>query len=283
MYNFNIEKINESVWVFKNAVKNSQDYIDYLEKTQEWKDWYIFGKTSEGPDWPPTTFSSFPTEEEWQASKTYGDTEIGGKNYFANQIDDLFYHATKAYVEANNVSLDNWSVDGWNIAKYIPNPEEFPDYVMMHHTDFQREFSYNPGLKFAITAVFYLNENYDGGEVQFRFLDENNPLIVKEDYSYKPRQGDIVVFPSGPPHYHGVKAVSNGEKYIIRNYWRYDYPGHPLWLKLQEKYGEDIWRQLEEQRLKFNRNSDNVKNINNIPFWLEFEEYYKKEIEMLDS
>jgi hypothetical protein len=282
VYNFDIEKINESVWVFKNAFKNAQEYIDYLEKNQEWKDWYIFGKATDGPEWRATTFTSFPTEEEWQASKTYGDTELGGKNYFANQIDDLFYYATKAYAEANNVSLDNWSVDGWNIAKYIPNPEKLPNYVMMHHTDFQREFSHNPGLKFGVTAVFYLNDNYDGGDIQFRFLDENDSSIIKEDYSYKPKQGDVVVFPSGPPHYHGVKAVLNGEKYIIRNYWRYDYPGHPLWLKLQEKYGEDVWRQLEDQRLKFNRNSDNVTNINNIPFWMGFEEYYKKEIEMLD-
>lgn len=282
MYNFDIEKINESVWVFKNAVKNAQEYIDYLEKNQEWKDWFIFGKASDGPKSTSVTFKSFPSEKEWQDSKTYEDTAPGGKNYFASQIDDLFYHATKVYVEANNVSLDNWSVDGWNIAKYIPNPEEFPDYVMMHHTDFQREFSHNPGLKFGVTAVFYLNDDYDGGDIHFRFLDENDSSIIKEDYSYKPKQGDIVVFPSGPPHYHGVKAVFNGEKYIIRNYWRYDYPGHPLWLKLQEKYGEDVWRQLEDQRLKFNRNHENVTVVNNIPFWMEFEEYYKKEIEMLD-
>ena len=67
MYNFDIEKINESVWVFKNAVKNAQEYIDYLEKNQEWKDWYIFGKATDGPEWTATTFTSFPTEEEWQA------------------------------------------------------------------------------------------------------------------------------------------------------------------------------------------------------------------------
>jgi hypothetical protein len=281
VYNFDIEKIHETAWVFKNAIKNSQDFVDYFESNQEWKDWYTFGKMSEGPDWPPTTFEKFPTVEEWEDSKPYSDTSVGSKNYFANQIDDLFYYATKAYVEANNVSLDNWSVDGWNVAKYVPNPEEHEDYVMMHHTDFQREFEYNPGLKFGITAVCYLNDSYDGGEVLFRFLDENDPSIIKEDYTYKPAAGDIVVFPSGPPHYHGVKAVSNGEKYIIRTYWRYDYPGHPLWLKLQEKYGEDIWRQLEDQRLKFNRNSDNVEVINNIPFWLGFEDYYKKEIESL--
>jgi hypothetical protein len=281
-YNFDIKKINESVWVFRNAIKNSEDVIEHFEKTQEWKDWFTFGKVTEGNNLGTQSFEKFPTVEQWEQSKTYGETGVGETNYFIDQIQDLFYYSTKLYVESNGVSLNNWVSDGWNVAKYIPNPKEFKDYVMMHHTDFQREFSYNPGLKFGVTAVFYLNDNYDGGEVMFRFLDENDPSKIKEDYVYKPKQGDIVVFPSGPPHYHGVGAVFGGEKYIIRNYWRYDYPGHPLWLKLQEKYGEDIWRQLEEKRLKFNRDSKNVKSINNIPFWMEFEEYYKKEIEMLD-
>lgn len=281
MYNFDIEKISESVWVFKNAIKNSEAFIEHFEKNREWGEWFTFGKLTDGSNLGTQAFKNFPSPQEWEDSKKYGEKDIGQNYYFENQIDDLFYYATKAYVEANDISLDNWFVDKWNVAKYVPNPEEFTEHVMMHHTDFQREFSYNPGLKFAITAVFYLNDNYDGGELEFRFLDEDNPSIIREDYTYKPAAGDIVVFPSGPPHYHGVKAVSNGEKYIIRTYWRYQYPGHPLWLKLQEKYGEDIWRQLEDQRLKFNRDSNNVESINNIPFWMEFEEYYKKEIEML--
>ncbi len=282
MYDFDIKKINESVWVFKNAIKNSEAFIEHFEKNREWKDWFTFGKVTDGSSLGIQAFESFPSPQEWEDSKQYGERDLGQNYYFENQIQDLFYYSTKLYVEANNVSLDNWVSDGWNVAKYIPNLENHPDYAMMHHTDFQREFSYNPGLKFGVTAVCYLNEDYDGGEVMFRFLDENDPSIIKEDYTYKPQKGDIVVFPSGPPHYHGVKAITSGEKYIIRNYWRYEYPGHPLWLKLQEKYGEDIWRQLEDQRLKFNRNSSNVTTINNIPFWTEFEEYYKKEIESLE-
>ena len=283
MYNFEIEKIHKSIWVFKNAIKNSQDFAEYFENNKNWKDWYTFGKVAELADFQPLKFEKFPTSEEWESSERYDGTGVlVERSLYENEISRLFHETTRLYVEENKIALDNWVEHGWNVAKYIPNPEEHKDYVMMHHTDFQREFEYNPGLKFGITAVFYLNDNYDGGEVLFRFLDENDPSIIKKDYSYKPAAGDIVVFPSGPPHYHGVKAVSNGEKYIIRNYWRYDYPGHPLWLKLQEKYGEDIWRQLEDQRLKFNRNSDNITNINNIPFWVGFEEYYKKEIEMLD-
>ena len=281
MYDFEIQKINESVWVFKNAIKNSEDFIAYFENNKEWKDWFTFGKVTDGDSLGTQSFENFPTPEEWEGSKKYGETGLGESNYFENQIQDLFYYSTKLYVESNNISLDNWVCDGWNVAKYIPNLEKHPDYAMMHHTDFQREFTYNPGLKFGITAVCYLNEGYDGGEVMFRFLDENDPSIIKEDYIYKPQNGDIVVFPSGPPHYHGVKAITSGQKYIIRNYWRYQYPGHHLWLKLQEKYGEDVWRQLEDERLKFNRNSDNVNIVNNIPFWTEFEEYYKNQIESL--
>ena len=285
---YDIQKINESVWVFKNAIKNTEDIIKYFENTKEWKDWFTFGKVADGPNLPTLTFETFPSPEEWKIAKNnsftgveYSQEEIDSISY-ENQIDDLFYHSTKLYVESDNVVLDNWIMDGWNIAKYIPNLQDHSEYAMMHHTDFQREFAYNPDLKFGVTAVFYLNEDYDGGEVMFRFLDENDRSVIKEDHIYKPGKGDIVVFPSGPPHYHGVKAITSGEKYIIRNYWRYEYPGHPLWLKLQEKYGEDLWRELEEKRRKFNRSSDGVEIVNNIPFWVEFEEYYKKEIDLLD-
>jgi hypothetical protein len=287
VYDFEIQKINESVWVFKNAIKNAEDIVEHFENTKEWKDWFTFGKVADGPNFPKLSFETFPSTEAWESSKLnriiqggYSQEQVEALSY-ENQIDDLFYYSTKLYVESNNVVLDNWVMDGWNVAKYVPNLNDHPEYAMMHHTDFQREFLYNPGLKFGVTAVCYLNENYDGGEVMFRFLDENDPSIIKEDYIYKPQKGDIVVFPSGPPHYHGVKAITSGEKYIIRNYWRYHYPGHHLWLKLEEKYGEDIWRQLEQARIKFNRDSNNVTTINNIPFWVEFEEYYKKEIESL--
>jgi len=279
VYSFEIEKIHEAIWVFKAAIKNSQDFVEYFENNKEWKDWYTFGKMAEGPDFPTIKFEAFPTPEEWENSK-HG--RIEKDQHFEKEISDLFYYATKLYIEENNIVFDNWIEDGWNIAKYVPNPADSEEYVMMHHTDFQREFSYNPGLKFGITSVFYLNEEYSGGEICFRFVDEDNPSIIKADYVYKPNAGDIVMFPSGPPYYHGVKAVTSGQKYIIRNYWRYEHPGHPLWLKLQEKYGKDLWRELEEKRLKFNRDGNNVNGINNIPFWMPFEEYYKKEIELLD-
>lgn len=278
-YNFDIEKINDTVWVFKKAIKNPQEYVEYFEKSVEWTDWYTFGKHGRGHNFGSSKFENFPTLEEWEAQREIAVQNESDKT-FEKSIDDLFYHSTKLYVEENKFSFDNWVYESWNIAKYEPNQEN--EYVMMHHTDYQREYTHNPGSKFAITAVFYLNDNYNGGEVAFRFLDDSDVSIIKEDYEYKPSAGDIVVFMSGHPHYHGVKAVTEGDKYIIRTYWRYEYPGHPVWLKLQEKYGADLWAQMEADRVRSTRSSDNVTVINNIPFWIDFEEYYKKEIEMLN-
>lgn len=279
-YNFNIQKIQDTVWVFKNAIENPQDYVEYFKNKDGWEDWYTFGKHLNGPNFS-VSFDDFPTLEQWKLQKSNNLGDFGDLPSFENKINDLFYAATKTYIEENGIDIDNWTYKGWNVAKYRSNDEN--EYVMVHHTDYQREFSHNPGTKFAVTAVFYLNDDYEGGEVAFRFLDDDDPSVIKEDYDYKPSAGDIVVFLSGHPHYHGVKAVTGGEKYIIRTYWKYDYAGHPLWLKLQKRYGEDIWEQMEHARLKFNRDSKNMDHINNIPFWVPFEEYYKKELEALDK
>jgi hypothetical protein len=70
-----------------------------------------------------------------------------------------------------------------------------------------------------VTGVTYLNEDYDGGEIEF-FADGNL-------FKYKPQKGEIVIFPSGNPnfltenneqYFHSAKVVKNGEKYLIRQY-----------------------------------------------------------------
>jgi hypothetical protein len=280
MYDFNIQKIHDTVWVFKNAVKNTQDFVNHFESTREWRDWYTFGKVAEGNNFQPNTYKSFPTEEEWDSFRDVRGAIISD-DYFENEINSLFYEATKLYVQENNVELDNWSYDGWNIAKYEPKDTE--ELAMYYHTDYQREYTHNPGSKFAITAVFYLNDNYSGGEVRFKFLDKKDVSILKEEYTYKPSAGDIVIFLSGHPHYHGVGTVTEGEKYIIRTYWRTQYSGHPLWLKLQEKYGNEAWEEMESARVRATRDPKHITKINEVPFWATFEEYYAKEISELDQ
>lgn len=274
MSEFNIEKIHDTVWIFKGAIENPQDIIDYYENNTEWLDWYTFGKVTNlfGPVYE---FNSFPTKQEWQEKMEKNIDESKDSQYLSikKQIDELFYDTTSLYLKENNIPLDNWRFENWNIAKYQPL-EIDPGYIMMHHTDFQRELEYSPGNKFVVTAVFYLNDNYDGGEVEYRFVDGKDLQNVIADYSYKPSAGDVAVFLSGHPHYHGVRSVNNGEKYIIRTYWRHIQEAHPKWKELQEKYGNEVWEQMESDRLRYDR--DHSVSVNNIPLFTDFEEYYYK-------
>jgi len=275
MSKFNIEKIHDTVWVFHNALENPEEIIEYFKNNKTWEDWYTFGKMTkmEGPEY---VFNSFPTNEEWNAKLNEFYSTENQENSVRKKIDSLFYETTSLYLKENSISLNSWIFQGWNMAKYVPNPEDHPSYVMHHHTDFQREKSYQPGIKFGVTAVFYLNDNYEGGEVEYRFVEDESLQVVSEDYTYKPGAGDVVVFLSGHPHYHGVRAVNSGEKYIIRTYWRFNQDAHPKWLELQERYGKDVWEEMEKERLRFTYKGENQVIINNIPKFINFEEYYDK-------
>lgn len=275
MTNFNIKKIQDTVWVFSNALENSKEVIDYFENYSEWKDWYSFGTVTDGSH-ASYKFNKFPTKEEWEfeMNKYYKENNLG--NSIKKKIDLLFYETVSLYLQENKIELNNWIYEGWNIGKYSTTQNPNHEYVMHHHTDFQREIAYSPGVKFAVTAVFYLNDNYKGGEVEFRFVEDESLEVIKEDYTYKPSAGDVVVFLSGHPHYHGVRSILEGQKYIIRTYWRHDQPAHEKWLEKEKKYGKDLWAEMEKERLKACRFGPDKKMINNIEKFLGFEEYYSR-------
>jgi hypothetical protein len=96
---------------------------------------------------------------------------------------------------------------------------------MNYHTDYRQERFLIPEIKFHTTAVFYLNDNYIGGEISFIELDDEQNILWS--YDYKPKAGDVVVFSSNEPIYHGVNTIESGEKYMIRTYLRFNQPPTP--------------------------------------------------------
>lgn len=72
-------------------------------------------------------------------------------------------------------------------------------------THFRIHADHGPTYVATISAVIYLNDDYEGGELYFPRFDLN----------YKPKQGDIVVFPSNFIYEHASKEMINGTKYSI--------------------------------------------------------------------
>jgi hypothetical protein len=66
-----------------------------------------------------------------------------------------------------------------------------------------------------VTAIYYLNDEFDGGEISF----ERAQLMVK------PRRGLLLAFPSDADHVHEVLPVRSGVRYTM-----------PIWFAKQQRF-----------------------------------------------
>jgi hypothetical protein len=67
-----------------------------------------------------------------------------------------------------------------------------------------------PWRKFG--CVFYLNDDYDGGEIWFPNFN----------IEMKPKRNMLAFFPGDVDHLHGVRNVTNGVRHTISSFWTYD-------------------------------------------------------------
>lgn len=112
-----------------------------------------------------------------------------------------------------------WPADFSLIEKMsiLNNPEDYSQFTFFKYDEISSEWPllsfHTDGTKtnseHIISLMFYLNDNYDSGEIQFLTLD-------KTIISYKPKAGDIIVFPSFFPYFHSAKYPVGGPRYTIR-------------------------------------------------------------------
>lgn len=238
-----------------DIAKHADWFIDNNENHLIWReatDWSIFGKniSFDGSHVTSDVSVSFPPnsieEEYYNKEKSY-----------VKEIINAFEVSTSHYLNIQNVKKnDSWIMMYPAICRYDVTTEE--NYrgegsegplAMTYHTDYEILKAEQPGNKFVLTCTVYLNDDYEGGEIEF--------LANGEVTVYKPKAGDVVVFPSGHPnyfseeftYYHGVRAITNGKKFFLRIFWTEPYAGSEEWLANQAKYGEEVWAEMEKARI----------------------------------
>jgi hypothetical protein len=256
-------EIYPKIFVYKNPWSD----IDLVTKTiiesetnpegsllSDWNGWYTFGKEVQ-----MLNYDGKPDDERTRREKAVWDEVI-----------DVFYKTTQSYSEHFGVPVERnktvyndveeeemevWKRMGPSICKYEINSgidDTNLDIAMHYHTDYQIEYAEQRGYKFVMTATMYLNDEYEGGGIDF--LVGENKL-----FHYKPSAGDVLVFPAGNPMYlsepgelyrHGVKKCYGSPKYFIRNHWTKFYEGDKDWLEQEAIYGKEAWNQMEFQRIK---------------------------------
>jgi hypothetical protein len=123
------------------------------------------------------------------------------------QSDDV----TKNVYDLIKIALDITAKDycstlGIEMGKQAPISisKYFVDAFMGPHTDSPPE----PTIE-HISSVLYLNDNYEGGELNF----PNQGIRIK------PKAGSIVIFPSVPPFVHESTKIISGTKYMSPGFW----------------------------------------------------------------
>jgi len=228
-----------------SIVKDTEQRHDSKNIT-EWRKWLHLGTMANeiGNDRPksdqivnnedPDSFEF--KEKEFQRIVRDAYNKVA-KDYVSNWKDA---EGWPDWIVSWDLNDENWGTDRINILKYDPTQGTNMN-AMHYHTD-NHEYEHGRGSKWTLTVTMYLNDNYDGGDISF--LNEENGEVI----DYKPKAGDITVFPSFAPYFHAVKRVDNGNKYLIRMFWHHNYPGTPEWLEQERIYGQEVWAEMEQKR-----------------------------------
>lgn len=117
------------------------------------------------------------------------------QNAFFKELSKIFFMSFNNievdYMSSHGIKFDNHS--NWDILKYGIG-QKFTNHVDDH-----------PNYLRRISTVYYMNDNYSGGEINFpRF-----------GISYKPKANEMIVFPSTYVYNHSVSSVTDGTRYAV--------------------------------------------------------------------
>jgi hypothetical protein len=243
-----IKKSEQSTTGMDYAKPEDSSYFDYHGPQPQdrddgsliytWTPWYTYGSRSI-----------------WSSPKSYLHTDKQSLGY--QKIYDAIIKVHDDYVKEYKDS-GKWTYDiaDWNISvkeedstclstmeilKHRQNTDK--KYTIAVHTDWHNHREDAPGPKQIITYTMYINDDYDGGEIDF--ADESNKHLIV----YKPKRGDITAFPSGRPYWHGARGVtSENSKYFLRTFAQYRNPGSERYLNGLRVHGPVEWMKLEDER-----------------------------------
>ena len=191
------EEIAPGIVVYSDVIPNSENLYNDIEE----------GMVSANIKWQP---ASVKESDAPKVNTNTRDTDTLGINYlgkidettigslsdfFAISLNNIFFESfdpiEKDYMSMYGIFID--SHDSYGILKYGKG-QKFTNHID-DHKDYHRR----------ISTVYYLNDNYLGGEIKFpRF-----------NITFKPKANQMIIFPSTYVYNHSVSEVIDGVRYAV--------------------------------------------------------------------
>jgi hypothetical protein len=190
--------------VYENVWPNSQNVIKQIEaETSDNTSGMYFKRAG--------TFDE-GANQDWRTNYVCPITEIAEctANPVAQQVHNQYRMILNAtvmgYARTFGIAERFWQC-GYDLLKYSGGQE------------YKTHYDSGPAMRRMITALCYLNDDYEGGEIEFPNFN------VK----IKPQPGMLILFPSTFPYAHKAYPVTDGTKYTMVT-WICDTPDMPATL-----------------------------------------------------
>lgn len=223
-YNFSsVEKIiiAPQIVVYRNIFKHSKEIIDLLQDSRDisffnnWRAWYKQGfRRDADPDLLETIDTS--GNENLILEKEYLVEINNCMKFIRKDYLDLFEKDNgiwpsfiKSWEDLKEKDRNYW-IDFFRYDVKVQSVIKSSGLTMDYHVDEIPVPGEKKNYRHVATVNFYLNNEYDGGEICVYDSVSNNT------YMYKPMPGDAVIMPSTEPFYHAVKPFTKSDRYFLR-------------------------------------------------------------------
>jgi hypothetical protein len=241
MSELNYVELYPKIDVYRNVLADPSELYEIMNKSEKTSEGKYFLKT-----WDPWAHFGTYTQKKHQGEipeDIKSEEMFIKEKKFVEDIEEAYNKVILDYVSRHNIELpEGWHFSGCSYSKYHAKIDTLQNNMtMQYHTDHITSQKDMPGDKFFITCTMYINDDYDGGDIEF--------YVDGKFINHKPKAGDILVFPSTEPYFHGVKTINTNEKFFVRNFIMTPHNGTEEWLANQRKYGAYRWAKMEAERI----------------------------------
>jgi hypothetical protein len=190
------EEIAPGIVVYSNVIPNSENLASDIEE----------GLVSSGKEWIP---ASVKEGDNSKVNTNTRDTSTLGIPYSGKILDDFTNFPSAFNSTLNNMFFENFDKiekdyqasfgiyttwhDSYGILKYGVG-QKFTNHID-DHPDYHRR----------ISTVYYINDNYSGGEI----------IFPRFNITFKPKANQMIIFPSTYVYNHSVSPVLEGTRYAV--------------------------------------------------------------------